>query len=98
MGEMLRKAIPELQDDICKLKGVVPQLRNEIMDVRSDMALILSALRALHSNGLADECAATRSEQPGNESAAANQVPMRSKSTESETIAPIQRTPSLEIH
>merc|ERR1712039_374339 len=47
--EVLRKAIPDLEDDIRKLKLVVPQLHEEIRDVKRDMQLILAAVRGLQN-------------------------------------------------
>merc|ERR1712217_365615 len=47
--EALKKAIPDLQDDIRKLKLIVPQLHSEISDVKRDMQLILCAVRGLQT-------------------------------------------------
>mmetsp|Transcript_24703 Transcript_24703/g.65279 ORF Transcript_24703/g.65279 Transcript_24703/m.65279 type:complete len:656 (-) Transcript_24703:77-2044(-) len=43
--ELLRRTVPELQDEIGKLKVIVPHLQAEIRDVRRDVQLILSALK-----------------------------------------------------
>mmetsp|Transcript_66821 Transcript_66821/g.196143 ORF Transcript_66821/g.196143 Transcript_66821/m.196143 type:complete len:776 (-) Transcript_66821:38-2365(-) len=49
--ELLRRTVPELQDEIGKLKGVVPHLQAEIRDVRRDVQLILSALKRRDEGG-----------------------------------------------
>merc|ERR1712039_998512 len=47
--EVIRKAIPDLEADVRKLKLIVPQLHEEIRDVKRDMQLILAAVRGLQN-------------------------------------------------
>jgi len=44
-SDVLRRTIPELQEEVERLKALLPQLQTEVDDVRRDMHLILSALK-----------------------------------------------------
>merc|ERR1712032_215947 len=54
--EVLGKVIPGIEEDIRKLKLVVPQLHEEIRDVKRDMQLILAAVRGLQKSTTRRKC------------------------------------------
>mmetsp|Transcript_57708 Transcript_57708/g.137300 ORF Transcript_57708/g.137300 Transcript_57708/m.137300 type:complete len:793 (+) Transcript_57708:261-2639(+) len=45
-NDLVTRVVPQLQAEVAYLKGVRPQLCNEIADLRSDLQLILRTLRA----------------------------------------------------